>query len=155
MCEFHCFLRGVEDVAPYKLSIYVCTDQKAPLCKGSCRAYARLRGCSNVILILYNPSVTAKPCHLPLHKGGCVSKYKPVIKRFFADFLSQEREERAGSSRLRIEPWGSELAPSPTYPIMFVQTTNSGHPERRRVSRRSRRISLSLRNNHGIPRFRP
>ena len=20
---------------------------------------------------LYNPSVTAMPCHLPLHKGGC------------------------------------------------------------------------------------
>ena len=30
-------------------------------------------GCDNVFIMFslhYNPSVTAKPCHLPLHKGG-------------------------------------------------------------------------------------
>ena len=49
---------------------------KAPLCKGSCReATEGLQNCRFYRKFsskrnIFNPSVTAPPCHLPLHKGG-------------------------------------------------------------------------------------
>ncbi len=59
---------------------------KAPLCKGSCRASARLRDCRLELMAFcgflpcwslikqitstVNPSGSASPHHLPLHKGG-------------------------------------------------------------------------------------
>ena len=53
---------------------------KAPLCKGSCRANARLRDCEMLRReqkeerkVSNNPSVIfLRKCHLPLHKGGLI-----------------------------------------------------------------------------------
>ena len=42
--------------------------QRLPCVKGA--VAKRLRDCFRLILAFYNPSVTALPCHLPLHKGG-------------------------------------------------------------------------------------
>ena len=58
----------------------------APLCKGCCRAYARLGECRPSD----NPSVNASRCHLPLHRGGLGYGFPVAVPKILQRHLAAE-----------------------------------------------------------------
>ena len=63
-CRWHVFRADLGNYAAVASSSYPPHHQKPPLCKGGCRAAARLGDCR----LQVNPSGASR--HLPLHKGG-------------------------------------------------------------------------------------
>ena len=85
----------------------------APLCKGSCRANARLRDCLNKSLFFYNPSVIfLRKCHLPLHKGGLILVPLDRVYVTSAWLAGQHTTHLCVASSIRTMPEGRRILPT-------------------------------------------
>ena len=94
---------------------------KPPLCKGRCRANARRRDCPgtscefvstsgrNRMLLLHNPSVTATPCQLPLHKGAFGATNTRAFYHSSSPCLLGRTRVRASMATSSMESSGSKV----------------------------------------------